>query len=231
RKPPLAARLLSSVYGGVVGARSALYARGWLKSHQAGVPVVIVGNLVAGGSGKTPLVIALVERLKAEGRKPGVATRGYGREQADKPLWVTPGTDPALAGDEPLLIARRTGARVRADRDRVAAAQALVAAGCDIVVCDDGLQHYRLARDVEIEVLDARRRHGNDRVLAAGPLRDPPARAAKCDFHVVNLGTQATQGPLAGNSLVGAAQAATGPSAMHSPVGAAQPATRFGEWP
>src|SRR5690606_24927387 len=152
----------SSVYGGVVGARSALYARGWLKSHQAGVPVVIVGNLVAGGSGKTPLVIALVERLQAEGRKPGVATRGYGREQADKPLWVTPDTDPALAGDEPLLIARRTGARVRADRDRVAAAQALVAAGCDIVVCDDGLQHYRLARDIEIEVLDPRRRPGND---------------------------------------------------------------------
>ncbi len=233
RKPPLAARLLSSVYGGVVGARSALYARGWLKSHQAGVPVVIVGNLVAGGSGKTPLVIALVERLKAEGRKPGVATRGYGREQADKPLWVTPDTDPALAGDEPLLIARRTGARVRADRDRVAAAQALVAAGCDIVVCDDGLQHYRLARDVEIEVLDARRRHGNDRLLPAGPLREPISRAAKCDFHVVNLGTnpstpvepthsvEPTHGRLATPRAMGEADHG---SALQAGVG-------FGEWP
>src|SRR5690606_40786764 len=88
RKPPFAARLLSSVYGGVVGARSALYARGWPKSHRAGVPVVIVGNLVAGGSGKPPLVIALVERLQAEGRKPGVATRGHARPQPDKPRWV-----------------------------------------------------------------------------------------------------------------------------------------------
>jgi tetraacyldisaccharide 4'-kinase len=84
------------------------------------------------------------------------------------------------------LVARRTGAKVRADRDRVAAARALGAAGCDVVVCDDGLQHYALARDIEIEVLDARRRHGNGRLLPAGPLREPAARVADCDFHVLN---------------------------------------------
>jgi tetraacyldisaccharide 4'-kinase len=101
-------------------------------------------------------------------------------------LWVDARTDPARGGDEPVLIARRTGAKVRAVRDRVAAARALVAEGCDIVVCDDGLQHYRLARDLEIEVVDARRRYGNGQLLPAGPLREPVERAARCDFHVVN---------------------------------------------
>jgi len=206
--PPLAARFLSGAYGALIRARTSLYSRGWLESHRVGAPVLIVGNLVAGGSGKTPLVIALVERLKAAGFQPGVATRGYGRERADEALWVTATTDPAFSGDEPLLIARRTGAKVRADRDRVAAARALVAAGCDIVVCDDGLQHYRLARDLEIEVLDARRRHGNGHLLPAGPLREPVERAARCDFHVVNL-----------------------PEANLPHVGAAQAATAFGEWP
>jgi tetraacyldisaccharide 4'-kinase len=148
--------------------------------------VLVVGNLVAGGSGKTPLAIALVERLRAAGWTPGVATRGYGRDDGARPLWVDARTDPARGGDEPVLIARRTGAKVRADRDRVAAARALVAEGCDIVVCDDGLQHYRLARDLEIEVVDARRRYGNGQLLPAGPLREPVERAARCDFHVVN---------------------------------------------
>ncbi len=188
RAPPLTARMLAAVYGAAVRLRLAAYRKGWLKAQRVGVPVVVVGNLVAGGSGKTPLVVALVERLRAAGRKPGVATRGYGRDDADTPLWVEARSDPALAGDEPVLLARRTGARVRADRDRVAAARALVEAGCDVVVCDDGLQHYRLARDVEIEVMDARRGHGNGRLLPAGPLREPLERAAACDFHVLNDG-------------------------------------------
>jgi tetraacyldisaccharide 4'-kinase len=188
RQPPLAARALAALYGRVVASRRSLYRRGVLRSHSAGAPVVVVGNIVAGGSGKTPLVIATVERLRAAGYTPGIATRGYGRDQPGTPLWVEPRTDAALAGDEPLLLARRTDVKVRADADRVAAARALVEAGCDIVVCDDGLQHYRLARDVEIEVLDARRRHGNGRLLPAGPLREPLDRAADCDFHVVNGG-------------------------------------------
>jgi tetraacyldisaccharide 4'-kinase len=188
REPPLAARALSGLYGAVVATRRGLYRRGLLRRQRVDVPVIVVGNIVAGGSGKTPLVIAIVERLRAAGRTPGIATRGYGREQPGTPLWVDARTDAVLAGDEPLLIARRTGAKVRADADRVAAARALVDAGCDIVVCDDGLQHYRLARDIEIEVLDVRRRHGNGRLLPAGPLREPLQRAAECDFHVVNGG-------------------------------------------
>jgi tetraacyldisaccharide 4'-kinase len=186
RAPPWIARLLAAVYGAAVRLRIAAYAHGWLKRQRIGAPVVVVGNVVAGGSGKTPLVVAIVERLRAAGRTPGVATRGYGRDDPATPRWVDARSDPALCGDEPVLVARRTGAKVRADRDRVAAARALVEAGCDVVVCDDGLQHYRLARDVEIEVIDARRGHGNGRLIPAGPLREPGTRAAACDFHVLN---------------------------------------------
>jgi tetraacyldisaccharide 4'-kinase len=170
----------------VSGWRRLAYRRGWLHAVSVGVPVIVVGNITAGGSGKTPLVVAIVERLRAAGRTPGVATRGYGRDDPGTPRWVDARSDPALCGDEPVLVARRTGAKVRADRDRVAAARALVEAGCDVIVCDDGLQHYRLARDVEIEVIDARRGHGNGRLLPAGPLREPGSRAAACDFHVLN---------------------------------------------
>ena len=186
--PPWPARLLSGVYAGVVAARAALYRKGVLRSRHPGKPVLVVGNLIAGGSGKTPLTIAIVERLRAEGWTPGVASRGYGRASANVPRWVDAGTETALGGDEPVLIARRTGAPVRVDRDRVAAARALIDAGCDIVVCDDGLQHYRLARDIEIEVIDGRRRYGNRRPLPAGPMREPPERGDRCDFRVVNLG-------------------------------------------
>ena len=149
--PPVMSRLLSGVYAGVTGLRTRLYERGLLRRIRVTAPVIVVGNLIAGGSGKTPLVIALVERLRAAGWTPGVATRGYGRDDASQPLWVARDTDPKIGGDEPVLIARRTGVKVRADRDRAAAAQALIAAGCDVVVCDDGLQHYRLQRDIEIE--------------------------------------------------------------------------------
>ena len=186
---PWLARGLSSLYAGATSLRRGMYARGWLRRQHPGVPVVVVGNITAGGAGKTPLTIALVERLRAAGWNPGVASRGYGREEAGTPAWVTADTAVTHAGDEPLLIARRTGAPVRVDRDRAAAARALAAAGCDIVVCDDGLQHYRLARDVEIEVIDGRRRYGNGRLMPAGPLRELPARAARCDFRVVNGGT------------------------------------------
>jgi tetraacyldisaccharide 4'-kinase len=181
----------------------ALYRRGLLRRMRIGAPVVVIGNLIAGGSGKTPLAIALVERLRANGWTPGVATRGYGRTDEKRPLWVEADTDPARGGDEPVLIARHVDARVRADRDRAAAAKALVQAGCDIVVCDDGLQHYRLARDIEIEVIDGRRRYGNGLLLPAGPLREPVQRGADCDFRVVNL----------------------------PPAGAEEAGAGFGEWP
>ncbi|HEY5782142.1 MAG TPA: tetraacyldisaccharide 4'-kinase [Lysobacter sp.] len=184
---PLGARLLSTIYATLSGLRRGLYARGWLRRHHPGVPVIVVGNITAGGSGKTPLTIALVERLRAEGWNPGVASRGYGRVERSRPLWVEAGTDAASGGDEPVLIARRTGVRLRVDRDRAAAAQALAEAGCDVVICDDGLQHYRLARDIEIEVVDGRRRYGNGQLLPAGPLRELPERGARCDFRVVNV--------------------------------------------
>ena len=187
--PPLHARALSVLYGAAVAARTSLYRRGWLRSAAAGVPVVVVGNLVAGGSGKTPLVAALVERLRQAGWTPGIASRGHGRAEIGTPAWVEPGSDPAVVGDEPLLLARATGAKVRVDRDRVAAAKALAAAGSDVVVCDDGLQHHRLRRDVAIEVIDGRRRYGNGLLLPAGPLREPAARGADCDFRVLNVGS------------------------------------------
>ncbi|WNH50047.1 MULTISPECIES: tetraacyldisaccharide 4'-kinase [Stenotrophomonas] len=193
---PFAARVLAPVYGGVVALRRALYRRGWFKRHALPVPVIVVGNVTAGGTGKTPLTIALVDRLREAGWKPGVASRGYGREDAKSARWVDADTETALGGDEPVLIAWKTGVPVRVDADRVAAGKALIEAGCDIIVCDDGLQHYRLARDVEIEVVDAQRRYGNGRLIPAGPLREPASRARDCDFRVVNLG-QASADPAA----------------------------------
>ena len=189
---PFGSRLLSGVYGALSGLRRGAYRKGWLKRGHPGVPVLVVGNLTAGGAGKTPLTIALVERLRAEGFNPGVASRGYGREDAGTARWVDTKSDAAQGGDEPVLIAQRTGAPVRVDKDRASAAKALAQAGCDIVICDDGLQHYRLARDIEIEVVDGRRRYGNGRLLPAGPLRELPERAQTCDFRVVNVGTGGT---------------------------------------
>ena len=211
--PPLGARLLAGAYRGVVAARTTLYRHRVLRTQRVGAPVVVIGNVVAGGSGKTPLTIAVVERLRAEGWAPGVVSRGYGREEPRTPRWVERGGDPRLDGDEPVLVALRTGIPVRVDRDRVAAARALVDAGCDIIVCDDGLQHYRLHRDVEIDVADGRRRQGNGRLLPAGPLREPAERARRCDFHVVNLG--------AGDD--GAAQAGFGEWPMHLHADVAYP--------
>ena len=190
---PFAMRLLSPLYGALAGLRRKLYRRGWLKRHSLPVPVIVVGNITAGGTGKTPLTISLVQQLRAAGWKPGVASRGYGREQAEAGRWVDAGTPTALGGDEPVLIAWKTGVPVRVDADRVAAGRALVDAGCDVIICDDGLQHYRLARDIEIEVIDAQRRYGNGRLLPAGPLREPVARATECDFRVVNQGAASAE--------------------------------------
>ena len=190
---PLWARALSCVYAMLIALRLRLYRAGFLRRLGVGVPVIVVGNITAGGTGKTPLTIALVERLRAAGFKPGVASRGYGRRDEATPRWVDAATAPEEGGDEPLLIARQTGTRVRVDRDRVAAARALAAAGCNVIVCDDGLQHYRLHRDIEIEVIDGARRYGNGRMMPAGPLREPVARSAECDFRVVNLASPDTE--------------------------------------
>lgn len=144
-------------------------------------PVVVVGNLIVGGSGKTPLVIWLVDRAAARGWRPGVVMRGYGGHVKGIER-VGPETDPERVGDEAVLIARRTGVPVMVGRDRPAAARALVSGeGVDLVISDDGLQHYRLVRDAEVAVVDVRRGQGNGHCLPAGPLREPLSRLREVD--------------------------------------------------
>jgi tetraacyldisaccharide 4'-kinase len=164
-----------------------LYRQHWRKAVRLGCPVVVVGNLSAGGTGKTPLVCWLAVRLAEQGYRPGIVTRGYGGSSRDIRL-VGGDNDPADVGDEAVLLARRGGVPVAAGRDRPAAAQRLVDIGCNVIVSDDGLQHYALARDCEIAVIDGARGFGNGRLLPAGPLREPPARLASVDAVVVNGG-------------------------------------------
>lgn len=185
--PPWWAWPLAALYGGVTGARRTLYRAGWLRDTRLPVPVVVVGNLVAGGAGKTPLTIALVQALHERGWKPGVVSRGYGGS-ARMPTLLDAQPDPGVVGDEPALIRTRTGSPVAVGADRVAAARLLLAQGVDVIVADDGLQHYALARDVEICVIDGERRFGNGRLLPAGPLREPVSRLDAVDFRVCNGG-------------------------------------------
>ena len=184
RGPGLRALLpLAWLYGALTALRRRLYRGGLLRSYRAPVPVVVVGNVIAGGAGKTPVTIHLVQQLQALGWRPGVVSRGYGRagDGSSPPLHVLPHSDPRQAGDEPLLIARATGAPVVVCSRRGDAVRALLRAhpGCDLVICDDGLQHLALARDLEVVVFN-RQGVGNGWLLPAGPLREPWPRA--CDF-------------------------------------------------
>jgi len=183
---------LSLLFAIVSGLRRLAYRHGWLDSVAVGVPVVIVGNITAGGSGKTPLVIWLVNHLRAQGHRPGVVSRGYGGV-ARGCVDVQPGSPPAEVGDEPLLIQLKTGAPVVVGRDRVAAARTLLARppGGDVIVSDDGLQHYRLQRDLELAVIDAASGLGNGWPLPAGPLREPKSRLASVDAVI-----QVVRGPV-----------------------------------
>ncbi len=178
---------LSLAYRGAVALRARLYRSGLKPSVRLRVPVVVVGNVTAGGTGKTPLVIRLAERLAARGRSPGIVSRGYGGRAKRWPQRVLPDTSPDLVGDEPVLIAARTGCPVYVGPDRVAAVRALLAENdVDVVLSDDGLQHYRLARAFEVAVVDGVRGLGNGWCLPAGPLREPAARLAAVDAVVVN---------------------------------------------
>lgn len=181
---------LMLLYGGVVRLRGWLYRSGVLRSVRLPVPVVVIGNLSVGGTGKTPLTIAVVEALHARGYQPGVVSRGYGGSQRE-PLLLGEAPDPIQVGDEPCLI-HATGVQVAVGRDRPAAARLLLDAGCNVLVADDGLQHYRLARDVEICVIDGVRRFGNRRLLPVGPLREPLSRLQRVDLHVCNGGVAET---------------------------------------
>jgi tetraacyldisaccharide 4'-kinase len=185
RNPPWWLRPWSVAYRGAFALRHWLFQRGVYHSIHLDRPVIVVGNLSVGGTGKTPLVLWLVARLRGAGRRPGIVTRGYGGAQR-LPRIIGPADDPAVVGDEPLLLARRSGVPVAVGRDRPAAAQLLIEAGCDVVVSDDGLQHEALARDCEIVVVDAARRFGNGRLLPAGPLRELPERLGSVDAVVVN---------------------------------------------
>ena len=186
---PWWARPVATLYGAATGVRRWLFRHGWLRSERLPAPVVVVGNLSVGGTGKTPLSIALAIELRRRGFKPGVVSRGYGGTQR-KPLLLGDKPDPARVGDEPCLI-HASGTPVAVGRDRPAAARLLLAAGCDVVLADDGLQHYRLSRDVEICVVDGVRRFGNGRLLPAGPLREPLRRLQRVDFCVNNGGIPA----------------------------------------
>jgi len=178
-------RSLSWLYGGVMALRSKAYRARWLSSHRVGKPVVVVGNLTVGGTGKTPLVGWLAQRLTERGIKAGIVSRGYGRSY-DEPHLVQEDSNWREVGDEPLLLRRHTGCLTIVGRDRVAAARSLVAHGVDVIIADDGLQHLRLARDCEIVVVDGSRGFGNGRLLPAGPLRERTSRLRRADLAVIN---------------------------------------------
>ncbi|MBT8442401.1 MAG: tetraacyldisaccharide 4'-kinase [Gammaproteobacteria bacterium] len=171
----------------VVWVRRRASAVGLLRRHTCGVPVVIVGNITVGGAGKTPLVGWIANRLRKDGCRVGILSRGYGGTAGDTPTLVSRDSDVAESGDEALLLAHQTDAIVCVCADRVAGARMLVEqAGVDLIVCDDGLQHYRLQRDLEIVVVDGSRGLGNGQLLPAGPLREPAARLEEVDFIFTN---------------------------------------------
>ncbi len=178
---------LSWIYCGLVWVRRQLYRRHVLASVRPPVPVIVVGNITVGGTGKTPLVIWLARFLGHRGFRPGIVTRGYGGHARSWPLAVEPDSDPEEGGDEPVLLARACACPVVADPQRPRAARYLIDRyGCDVIVSDDGLQHYALQRDLEIAVIDGDRRFGNGRCLPAGPLREPLGRIDEVDACITN---------------------------------------------
>ncbi|MGI9289259.1 MAG: tetraacyldisaccharide 4'-kinase [Pseudomonadales bacterium] len=185
---------LETLYKAYVSRKRQRYLNGQQQSYRSPVPVVVVGNLVVGGAGKTPLVLAICDRLQQAGMRPGILSRGYQARAEIFPRAVLPSDDAIEVGDEPLLMAQRSGAPVCIDPQRARGARWLVEqAGCDIVLCDDGLQHYALARDVEVAVIDAQRELGNGRCLPAGPLREPAERLHDVDLVVYNGADNAKQ--------------------------------------
>jgi len=185
---------LSLLFGLIAAIRRALYRGGIFRSEKLPVPVVVVGNITVGGSGKTPLALWLAQQLLEAGWHPGIISRGYrgsaDSSQARSPREVSPDSSPFETGDEPLLMAQRRLCPVWIGRDRPAAARALLIAHpeCDVIISDDGMQHYRLRRDAEIAVVDGHRRIGNGFLLPAGPLREPVSRLNSVDAVVVNGG-------------------------------------------
>lgn len=173
----------------IVSIRRLLYRLNLFKSYQFPVPVIVVGNVTVGGTGKTPLVLWLVKQLREAGLRPGIVSRGVGGKKQRVPYQVTVNDSAQEVGDEAILFARHAACPVVIGIDRVAAVTELLKHyDCNVVISDDGLQHYRLGRDVEIGVVDGVRRFGNRRLLPAGPLREPISRLKKADFVIVNGG-------------------------------------------
>ncbi len=181
---------LSGVYWLLITLRRFMYRMGVFKSHRLPVPVVVVGNITAGGTGKTPTTIWLVNELRKRGFSPGIVSRGYGGSKSPASMRVDRASDPAVVGDEPVLLAIRADCPVVVDADRCRAAKMLIEDGVDLIIADDGLQHYRLARSYEICVVDAARGLGNRLLFPAGPLREPVSRLDQVDQIVLNGRTQ-----------------------------------------
>lgn len=187
RPAPLFLRPLEWLYRTVSDGKRQGYVTGSKEVFRPRVPVIIVGNITVGGTGKTPVVLWLIEKLKAAGYKPGVVSRGYGAKAPRYPYAVTKDTLPAEGGDEPCMLVRRSGCPLVVDPDRPAAVQYLLEQfDCDLVISDDGLQHYALGRDIELVVIDGRRGVGNGHCLPAGPLREPVERLDDVDFVISN---------------------------------------------
>lgn len=178
----------TAVFAVAAAIRRFLYRQNILRSHKIPVPVVVVGNIAVGGAGKTPITLWLVDVFKSKGKNPAIISRGYGGKQMSSTILVTADSDPGLVGDEPVLLARRSGCPVFVDPNRVNAALSAVHAGADIIISDDGLQHYRLQRDVEIAVVDGARGFGNGHLLPAGPLREPVSRLDSVDRILIQNG-------------------------------------------
>jgi len=177
---------LSGIYWLLIALRRSLYRMGILGRHRATVPVIIVGNITAGGTGKTPVTIWLVRELRKRGFAPGVVSRGYGGSRSRTSMRVDTASDPDVVGDEPVLIARRAECPVVVDADRSRAVQMLVDDGANVIIADDGLQHYRLERTYEICVIDGARGLGNRLLLPAGPLRETIGRLSEVDQVLIN---------------------------------------------
>lgn len=177
---------ISLLFCFMVGLRRWAYRLRLLPSKRFAVPVIVVGNITVGGTGKTPVVIWLAQYLRARGYRPGIVSRGYRGHASHWPQQVRPDSDPWMVGDEAVLIAQRTQCPMCVGPDRQAAVAALLRySDVNVIISDDGLQHYRLVRDVEIAVIDGERKFGNGLCLPAGPLRESVARLAKVDFKVV----------------------------------------------
>lgn len=175
-------RPLELLYRRIAQGRRQDFLSGAKPAYRAPVPIVVVGNITVGGTGKTPMILWLIEHCRARGLKVGVVSRGYGAKPPHTPWRVRAEQSAAQAGDEPLMIVRRSGVPLMIDPDRSGAVRALLAEEpLDLILCDDGLQHYRLARDLELVLIDAARGLGNGRCLPAGPLREPAERLEEVD--------------------------------------------------